>query len=507
MKPDNLKGMSDELVEEIDDLPEQMQVRRDKRAQILGAGEQAYPVTVPVTTTIAAIRETYAHLKAEDTTGDTVGVSGRIMFLRNTGKLCFAQLQSGEGQTLQAMLSLDKVGEGSLESWKALVDIGDIIAVEGEVISSKRGELSVLANNWQMAAKALRPLPNPHKPLNEETRVRQRYADLIMRDTARDIARLRPAVMTSLRNSFAERNFIEVETPMLQTMHGGAAARPFVTQSNAFDIELFLRIAPELFLKRCVVGGIERVFEINRNFRNEGADSTHSPEFAMLECYQAYADYNDMADLTQSLIQEAALAVHGSLVFDLVEGGTRDLSGDWDRVSVYPAVSQAVGEEVTPQTPIEKLKAHCDAAGISVDPKWVAGKYVEELLEHHVVAHFIKPTFVIDYPVDTSPLVRDHRSIAGVVEKWDLYIDGYEAGTGYSELVDPVIQRERLVAQASLKESGDLEAMQLDEDFLRALEYGMPPTGGIGVGIDRLLMTLTGLNIRETILFPLVKPE
>ena len=499
--------MSNELIDEVDDLPEQLQVRREKRAAILNQGGQAYPVTVPITTTIGEIRAKYIHLQAEDMTGDVVGVAGRVMFLRNTGKLCFAQIQAGDGTSLQAMLSLDRVGEEALESWKSLVDIGDQIVFEGEVISSKRGELSVLADRWIMAAKALRPLPNPHKPLNEETRVRQRYADLIMRDTARHVARLRPAMMTSLRNSFAQRGFIEVETPMLQTMHGGAAARPFVTESNAFDMELFLRIAPELFLKRCVVGGIERVFEINRNFRNEGADSTHSPEFAMLESYQAYADYNDMADLTQALIQEAALAVHGSLQFDLIDGGERDLSGTWDRVSVYPAVSAAVGQEITPDTSLETLHALLKQAGIEPDPKWIAGKCVEELLEFHVVEHFTRPTFVIDYPVDTSPLVRDHRSIPGVVEKWDLYIAGYEAATGYSELVDPVIQRERLVAQSSLKESGDLEAMQLDEDFLRALEYGMPPTGGIGVGIDRLLMTLTGLNIRETILFPLVKPE
>ena len=494
-------------VEEIDDLPEQMQVRHEKRNQILAEGGQAYPVTVPVTTTIPAIRAKYPNLEAEATTGENVGIAGRVMFLRNTGKLCFAQLQAGTGETLQAMLSFDKVGEKSLEDWKALVDIGDIVTVEGEVISSKRGELSVLADRWQMASKALRPLPNPHKPLNEETRVRQRYADLIIRDTARHVARLRPATLASLRASFAKRDYIEVETPMLQTMHGGAAARPFVTESNAFDMQLFLRIAPELFLKRCVVGGIERVFEINRNFRNEGADSTHSPEFAMLEFYQAYADYNDMAQLTQELIQEAALAVHGSLTYELVEGGTRDLSGDWDRVQVFPAVSAAVGQEITPETPIQTLRKLCDAAEISYDPKAIHGKLVEELLEHYVVENFTKPTFVIDYPVDTSPLVRDHRTIAGVVEKWDLYIDGYEAGTGYSELVDPVIQRERLVAQAALKEGGDAEAMQLDEDFLRALEYGMPPSGGVGMGIDRLLMTLTGLNIRETILFPLVKPE
>lgn len=499
--------MTDNQTPEIDDLPEQMQVRREKRATILNSGVEAYPVTVPVTTTVSAVRAKYPHLVPDDQTGEIVGVAGRVIFMRNTGKLCFAQIQAGAGESLQIMLSLDRVGEDALESWKALVDIGDHVAVEGEVISSKRGELSVLTDKWHMAAKALRPLPNLHKPLNEETRVRQRYADLIVRDTARQIARLRPAVMRSLRESFAKRDFIEVETPMLQTMHGGAAARPFVTKSNAFDMELFLRIAPELFLKRCVVGGIERVFEINRNFRNEGADSTHSPEFAMLEFYQAYADYNDMADLTQALIQEAALAVHGSLTYELVEGGTRDLSGDWDRISVFPAVSEAVGQEITPATPIETLRTLCDAAEISYDPKAIHGKLVEELLEHYVVEKLVRPTFVIDYPVDTSPLVRDHRSISGVVEKWDLYIDGYEAGTGYSELVDPVIQRERLVAQASLKDGGDAEAMQLDEDFLRALEYGMPPSGGVGMGVDRLLMTLTGLNIRETILFPLVKPE
>jgi lysyl-tRNA synthetase class 2 len=489
------------------DLPEQMRVRLEKRAAILNSGGQAYPVRVPVTTTIPAVRDKYAHLTAEQESGETVGIAGRVMFLRNTGKLCFAQLQAGTGETIQAMLSFDRIGEAQLDSWKSFVDIGDLVAVVGEVISSKRGELSVMADSWHMAAKALRPLPNPHTPLSEETRVRQRYADLIMRDTARTVARLRPATMTSLRASFAKRDYLEVETPMLQTMHGGAAARPFVTSSNAFDMQLFLRIAPELFLKRCVVGGIERVFEINRNFRNEGADSTHSPEFAMLEYYQAYADYHDMATLTRELIQEAALAVHGTLNYELVEGGTRDLSGEWDQISVYPAVSKAIGQEISPETPIETLRKLCATAGITHDPKAIHGKLVEELLEHYVVEHLKKPTFVMDYPVDTSPLVRENRTTKGTAEKWDLYIDGYEAGTGYSELVDPVIQRERLIEQSSLKAGGDAEAMQLDEDFLRALEYAMPPSGGVGMGIDRLLMTLTGLNIRETILFPLVKPE
>lgn len=492
---------------ELADLPEQMRVRLEKRAAILNSGGQAYPVRVPVTTTIPAVRDKYSHLTAEQESGETVGIAGRVMFLRNTGKLCFAQLQAGTGETIQAMLSLDRIGEAQLDSWKSFIDIGDLVAVVGEVISSKRGELSIMADSWHMAAKALRPLPNPHTPLSEETRVRQRYADLIMRDTARTVARLRPATMTSLRASFAKRDYLEVETPMLQTMHGGAAARPFVTSSNAFDMQLFLRIAPELFLKRCVVGGIERVFEINRNFRNEGADSTHSPEFAMLEYYQAYADYHDMATLTRELIQEAALAVHGTLNYELVEGGTRDLSGEWDQISVYPAVSKAIGQEISPETSIETLRKLCATAGITHDPKAIHGKLVEELLEHYVVDNLKRPTFVMDYPVDTSPLVRENRSTKDTAEKWDLYIDGYEAGTGYSELVDPVIQRERLIEQSSLKAGGDAEAMQLDEDFLRALEYAMPPCGGVGMGIDRLLMTLTGLNIRETILFPLVKPE
>ena len=494
-------------VDEVDDLPEQMQVRHEKRATLLAAGVEAYPVSVPVTTTIAAVREQYPDLEPGQETGDNVGLAGRIMFMRNTGKLCFAQLQAGGGETIQAMLSLDRVGEEALEQWKALVDIGDHVVVEGEVISSKRGELSVTANQWFMASKALRPLPNPHKPLSEETRVRQRYADLIMRDTARTVARLRPATLASLRDSFTKRGYTEVETPMLQTMHGGAAARPFVTKSNAFDIELFLRIAPELFLKRCVVGGIDRVYEINRNFRNEGADSSHSPEFAMVESYMAYGDWRSIADITRSLIQNAAMAVAGSHVVTHHDGRQADLGGTWKEISLYDAISEGVGEQVTALTSIDDLKKIAAKLGMKIDPKWVTGKLAEEIFEHVAQDKLIEPTFVMGYPVDTSPLVRAHRDIPGVVEKWDLYIDGFELATGYSELIDPVIQRNRLVEQAQLGAKGDLEAMQVDEDFLRAMEFGMPPMGGMGMGVDRLLMALTGLGIRETILFPLVKPE
>jgi lysyl-tRNA synthetase class 2 len=484
-----------------------MQVRRQKRDSLLESGQEPYPVSVPRTASLKAIREKFGHLEVDVKSGATESITGRVIFKRDTGKLAFATLREGGGTELQAMFSLDQVGAEILEQWKTFVDLGDLVSVTGEIITSKRGELSVLATSWQMAAKALRPLPVEHKPLSEETRVRQRYVDLIVRPEARTIARLRPAVMSSLRSSFAAREFIEVETPMLQVLHGGAAARPFKTHINAYDMDLFLRIAPELYLKRCLVGGIERVFEINRNFRNEGADSSHSPEFAMIESYQAYGDWRDGMELTRGLVQEAANSIFGSTVVKHFDGRESDLGGAWQEISLFDSVSKALGEEVAPHTSYEKLVEYAKKVGLSVDPKWIHGKLVEELFEHLVIETFAGPTFVTGYPIDTSPLVRSHRELPGIVEKWDLYVDGFELATGYSELVDPVIQRERLVAQAQLGAKGDLEAMALDEDFLRALEVGMPPTAGVGMGVDRLLMALTGLGIRETILFPLVKPE
>jgi lysyl-tRNA synthetase class 2 len=490
-----------------DDLPEQLRVRREKRARLLADGIDPYPVELPRTHTLGQIREGYSDLAPDTATGDVVGVTGRIIFLRNTGKLCFATLQEGDGTELQAMLSLNKVGETSLSEWKSTVDIGDHVFVHGEVITSRRGELSVLADEWRMAAKALRPLPVAHKDLNEETRIRQRYVDLIVRPQARETVRIRAGVNRSLRDSFDRRGFLEVETPMLQTMHGGATARPFVTQSNAMGMDLYLRIAPELFLKRAVVGGIEKVFEINRNFRNEGSDSSHSPEFAMLEFYAAYETYDTMAVLTRELVQEAARSVFGTQVVTLADGEEYDLSGEWTTLSMYPSLSAALGEEITPETPADLLHKHAKDRGLELDPKLTHGKLVEELWEHLVGDHLHEPTFVRDFPVETSPLTRQHRSIPGVAEKWDLYVRGFELATGYSELVDPVVERQRLVEQAALRDTGDDEAMRLDEDFLRALEYGMPPSGGVGMGIDRLLMALTGLGIRETILFPLVRPE
>ncbi|MGI9144712.1 MAG: lysine--tRNA ligase [Candidatus Planktophila sp.] len=490
-----------------DDLPEQLRIRREKRASLIERGVEPYPVSVPRTKTLAEIRALYSKIETDSATGDVHSVSGRIIFKRDTGKLCFATLREGDGTELQAMISLDKVGEEQLESWKSDVDLGDFVSVTGEIISSKRGELSVLANSWQMASKSLRPLPNEHKPMSEETRVRMRYVDLIVRPEAREYARLRPTVMRSLRETFHNEEFVEVETPMLQVMHGGAAARPFISHSNAYDMELFLRIAPELFLKRCVVGGIERVFEINRNFRNEGADSSHSPEFAMIESYQAYGDWRSIAELTRKLVQNAAMAISGSHVVTHHDGRKADLGGTWREISLYEAISEGVGETVTALTPLDDLKRIATKLGIKIDPKWIAGKVAEEIFEHVAKDQLIEPTFVMGFPVDTSPLVRAHREIPGVAEKWDLYVDGFELATGYSELVDPVIQRDRLVEQAKLGAKGDLEAMQVDEDFLRAMEFAMPPTGGMGMGVDRLLMALTGLGIRETILFPLVKPE
>jgi lysyl-tRNA synthetase class 2 len=314
-------------------------------------------------------------------------------------------------------------------------------------------------------------------------------------------------VVRSLRDSLYRQDFLEVETPMLQLLHGGAAARPFVTHSNALDIDLYLRIAPELYLKRCVVGGIDRVFEINRNFRNEGVDSSHSPEFAMLEAYRAYGDYNTMATLTRELVQGAAYALGGSHVVTHHDGTRFDLGGTWPEMTLYGALSAALGEEVTVETPMSTLLEYAAKHDLPVDPHWGPGKLAEELFEALVVPGLIEPTFVRDYPAETSPLTRAHRDVPGLAEKWDLYLRGFELATAYSELVDPVVQRDRLVAQSRLAAKGDPEAMRLDEDFLRAMEYGMPPSGGMGMGIDRLLMALTGLGIRETILFPLVRPE
>jgi lysyl-tRNA synthetase, class II len=490
------------------DLPEQFQIRRDKRARLLAEGRDPYPVAIQRTHTLAEVRAAHPDLAIDSATDDIVGVAGRVIFARNSGKLCFATLQDGDGTNLQVMLSLDKVGQEALDEWKADVDLGDIVYVHGNVISSRRGELSVLADSWQMAAKSLRPLPVAHKEMSEESRVRQRYVDLIVRPQARTVARQRIAVVRAIRNALERRGFSEVETPILQTLAGGAAARPFITHSNALDIDLYLRIAPELFLKRCVVGGFDKVFELNRVFRNEGSDSTHSPEFSMLETYQTYGTYDDSAVITRELIQEVADETIGTRQLPLPDGSVYDIDGEWASIQMYPSVSTALGEEITPETTVEHLRGIADRLGIEIPDNrgYGHGKLVEELWEHTVGNALTAPTFVKDFPVETTPLTRQHRSIPGVTEKWDLYLRGIELATGYSELNDPVVQRERFAEQARAAAAGDDEAMALDEDFLAALEYAMPPCTGTGMGIDRLLMSLTGLSIRETVLFPIVRP-
>jgi lysyl-tRNA synthetase class 2 len=488
-----------------EDLPEQMRVRREKYDRLMADPARApFPVLVPRTASLAEVRAAHPDLPAGTETGERVGITGRVIFLRNTGRLCFARLREGDAE-LQVMLSEHRVGPESLVQWKADVDLGDVVFVRGEVIASKRGELSVLADEWRVAAKALRPLPVSHKPLSDETRVRQRYVDLIMRPEARQMVRTRAEVLRSLRETFRHEGYLEVETPVLQAVHGGAAARPFHTHMNAFDIDMSLRIATELYLKRCIVGGIEKVYEIGPAFRNEGVDSTHSPEYTLLEAYEAYGDYDSMAKLTRRLVLDAADAVGASNAV-AIDGTEVPIGGDWDSITIHDAVSRAVGEQITPDTSAEELRRHAERLGVPLKPDWSAGEMVLELYEKLVEHTLRRPTFVKDYPVEVRPLARPHRDDPRLAEAWDLVIGGVEIAPAYSELVDPVEQRRRLVEQSIEAAKGDPEAMQLDEDFLRALEYGMPPTGGMGMGVDRLVMILTGKGIRETILFPLLKP-
>jgi lysyl-tRNA synthetase, class II len=429
-----------------------------------------------------------------------------VMLKRDGGKLCFATLRDGTGD-LQVMLSLDRLGEARLAAWKRDIDLGDHVSVDGEVISSRRGELSVLAQEWTLASKAFRPLPEKwHGLADEQTRVRRRYLDLIVNPDARRLFEIRAAVLGSLRATLARRGFIEAETPILQTLHGGATARPYVSHMNAFDMPVYLRIALELYLKRLVVGGVERVYEIGRNFRNEGVDATHANDFTMLEAYEAYGDYDTMADLTRDLVLSAARAV-GSTIVPRAGGGELELDQPWPKLRFYDAVTAAVGETVTPDTSIEDLKRLAAAKDVALQPGWDHGEIVLEILEQLVEHTLIEPTFICDYPASVRPLARPHRDDPRLAEAWDLMINGVELAPAYSELVDPVEQRRRLTEQSLKAAGGDPEAMQLDEDFLLALEYGAPPMGGLGLGVDRLLMLLTGQNIRQTITFPMVRPE
>jgi lysyl-tRNA synthetase class 2 len=481
--------------------PEQVRVRLAKLDRLRAEGHDPYPAGFDRDTVLAKVIDRFSGLGADERTGEQVRVAGRVMAIRDLGGLCFVRLRDFSGE-LQVMLS----GTG-LPGWRSAVDLGDHVGVCGEVVTSRRGELSVLASTWTVTAKCLHPLPDKRKGLSDpETRVRQRYLDLVVNRDSADLLKLRSTVVRALRDTLHDRDYLEVETPMLQTVHGGANARPFITHINAYDTRMYLRIAPELYLKRLCVAGVERVFELNRNFRNEGADATHNPEFTMLEAYQAYADYTTMRLMAQNLVQQAARAAYGT---ETVRRGDKeyDISGTWPVVTVHSGVSEALGEEITPDTPVETLRGLLKQAGIVLDDEYSHGHLVQKAYEYLVEGNTVEPTFYTDFPTDTSPLTRQHRVEGRLAERWDLVAFGSEIGTAYTELTDPIEQRQRLEAQSLRAASGDVEAMELDEDFLRALEHGMPPTGGLGMGVDRLLMMLTGTSIRQTVLFPFARPR
>jgi len=480
---------------------EQTRVRIAKLARLSAAGVDAYPVRVPRTHRIVDVLTGHSGLGADARTGEVVSVAGRVMAFRRHSGGTFVDLVDWSGR-LQVFVSEPKV----VAQLATSIDLGDWMSATGEVMTTHTGQLSVHASSVALAAACLHPLPDKRKGLTDpEQRLRLRSLDLIVNETARVQLKARSTALAAVRAELMSRDFLEVETPILQSVHGGANARPFVTHINAYDMRLYLRIAPELYLKRLCVGGVERVFEMGRDFRNEGADLKHNPEFSMLEAYQAFADYRDMLELTQTLIRQACLAVHGSMI--LTRGDVRvDLEPDWPVVTVHDALSAALGASVSADTSVEELRQHADEIGIALRPDWGRGDVVLELYEHLVEAKTVVPTFYCDFPADVSPLTRAHRDDPRLAERWDLVAFGVEIGTAYSELVDPLEQRRRLTEQSLLAAAGDPEAMELDEDFLHALEFAMPPTGGLGIGLDRLVMLLTGAGIRDTIAFPLVRP-
>ncbi|MFF9408308.1 bifunctional lysylphosphatidylglycerol synthetase/lysine--tRNA ligase LysX [Streptomyces anandii] len=474
-------------------LPDQVRVRHARLGRLRAAGTDPYPVGVPARTrALAEVRE-----------GEEVTVAGRIMLVRDFGGIVFAVLRDWSGDH-QIALTRDGPGPAP-DRFTADTDIGDHITVTGRAGVSDKGEPTVFVASWQLLAKCLRPLPDKRRGLADpEARVRMRYLDLVVRPEAREVLRVRSAAVQALRRGLQDRGYLEVETPMLQQIHGGANARPFTTHINAYDLDLYLRIAPELYLKRLCVGGMEKVFELGRTFRNEGVSPKHNPEFTMLEAYQAYADYDVMLDLTRELVQGAATAAFGRPVIRK-DGAEHDISGRWPVTTVHAAISEALGEEIGPGTGLDTLRRHCDRASVPYTADDTAGEVVLEMYERLVEERTRLPTFYKDFPTEVSPLTRQHRTDPRLAERWDLVAFGTELGTAYSELTDPVEQRRRLTAQSLLAAGGDPEAMELDEDFLDALEYAMPPTGGLGLGVDRLIMFLTGLTIRETLPFPLVR--
>ncbi len=484
-------------------LAEALAARRDKVDRLRARGVEPFALGFDPTTTLAEIRDEFGGLGPDAATGRTVRVAGRIVLLRKHGRLAFATLRDRSGD-LQLFLGADVLGVGFdlVED----LDLGDIVGAEGEVVTTRRGELSVQASRLVLLTKALRPLPEKRLGLRDpELQQRLRHVQLATDPEARRAATARAAALRAIRSLLDGRGFVEVETPVLQQVAGGAMARPFSTHHHVLDIDLYLRISLELYLKRLLVGGLERVYEIGRNFRNEGIDRTHNPEFTMLEVYQAYGDYESMMELTEALVGAAAEALTGGTTVTF-RGRELDLAGPWKRITVLGSASEAVGEEITLDR--TDLADVAGTHGVRVDPAWGPGKIVLELYEKLVEPGLFDPTFVMDFPREVSPLARPHRSSPGLTEHVDPVVGGMELGTAYSELTDPVEQRERFELQRAARLAGDQEAHPYDEDFVEALEYGMPPAGGLGLGIDRLLIVLTdAASIRDLILFPHHRPE
>ena len=481
-------------------------IRLGKLESLRDLGIDPYPHVYKPTTTAQEVIEAYPSLEPGEETGDMVTLAGRVMNVRSFGKLRFGVLQDQSAQ-IQLFVSKAVLGDEAFGVFD-LVDNGDWVGAHGEVIATKKGELSVRVESFEILAKALRPFPGKwHGLQDQERRFRQRYLDLIVNDQARSTALARAATIRSLRKSFDERGFLEVETPMLQVKPGGALAKPFVTHHNALDIDMYLRIAPELYLKRLVVGGLSKVFEINRNFRNEGFDTTHNPEFTMLESYEAFADYHDVMRLTETVVAQAAIDVTGSTVV-MYQGREVDFAAPWRRVTMLDALNEKLEIDLSYAIGLGEVRAMASDLQLEVESSWGVGKIIAELFEQYVEADLWQPTFVIDHPVEVSPLSKRHRDNPHVTERFEAFVAGRELANAFTELNDPAEQRARFEEQAAAKAAGDDEAHPIDEDYVRALEYGLPPTGGLGIGVDRLVMFLTDhASIREVLLFPHMKPR
>jgi lysyl-tRNA synthetase class 2 len=485
--------------------------RLSKLDDLRQQGINPYPYRFDRSHSLAEVRALHGQLEPGTETDHAVSLAGRVMLIRQQGKLAFATMRDRTGD-IQLFVSRGAVGDEPFAEFADL-DLGDWVGVHGTVMTTRKGELSVKVDRFELLSKAVRPMPDKWHGLSDtDTRFRQRYADLIVNDEARRTFRVRHETIASFRRTLHERGFIEVETPVLHAEAGGAHARPFLTHHNTLDMQLYLRIALELHLKRLIVGGLERVFEIGRIFRNEGISPRHNPEFTMMELYQAFADYTEMIDITETLITNAALDATGSAVVTVHGPGgaveTVDLAQPWRRVRMIDLVRDATGVEVHPSQPVDELRALAALHGVSCHPRWGSGKIIEELFEATAEHTLIAPTFVTGHPVEISPLARTDREDPFLTERFELFVGGRELANGYSELNDPVEQRLRFEHEQAAKDAGDAERGTVDEDYLRALEYGMPPTGGLGIGMDRVVMLLAGAHsIKEVILFPTLRPE